>query len=189
MSRCWVEGEWRAYLDGELAPLEMQAAREHLEDCAACAELFREVERRAHRVGAWLAELERIPEALAAPRRAATDGRRAAVAILALAAALAVAFLLLPKRAPERRPVPAPMPAPVAKAVEPSIPAPPAPAPVRPKARKARVDYFLGLDSEPIETGVVVRVALDGGLLADVIVDEQGRPRAVRPVNYEEIRR
>jgi hypothetical protein len=50
-------------------------------------------------------------------------------------------------------------------------------------AEKPRVDYYVALDSEPIDSGLVVRVALEDGLLADVIVDEQGRARAVRPLN------
>lgn len=192
MSRCWLEGEWRAYLDGELEPVEIEAARQHLESCATCAMLFEEVEGRAHRVAALMSTLDRIPERPTVPRRAVARGRRAVVVALALAAALAVGFVMLSKPTREARPVPAPMPAPVASVVEPP-PAPPVPAkPAPPRLRatpKARVDYYLGLDSDPIETGVVVRVALDSGLLADVIVDEQGRPRAVRPVNYEESRR
>lgn len=189
MSRCWNEGEWRAFLDGELGPAGTEEARAHLESCAACAGVFREVEGRAHRVGALMAVLDRMPERRAAPRRAVTGRRRAAIVVLALAAALALALVLAPRRTPEARPAPSPVPAPLAKVVEPPAAVPAAPAPVRRAASKPRVDYYLGLDSEPIETGVVLRVALEDGLLADVIVDEQGRPRAVRPVDYEETRR
>jgi hypothetical protein len=48
----------------------------------------------------------------------------------------------------------------------------------------ADTDYFLALDDDPIELGVVVRVALDGAaaVQADVVFDADGRPRAIRPV-------
>jgi len=53
--------------------------------------------------------------------------------------------------------------------------------PVKPKAQ---VDYYVKLDDEPIETGVVVRVGLDGGQVpADVILGPDGRARAIRLVN------
>ena len=46
-----------------------------------------------------------------------------------------------------------------------------------------QVQYYLALDDEPIDTGVVMRVALDGtGIQADVIFDAEGRPRAIRTV-------
>ena len=189
MSRCWNEGEWRAWLDGELDPDEMEAAREHLETCAACAALCERVEVRAQRVSGLMAMLDRLPEKPAAPRPAASERRRAAIVVLALAAALALAFVFGPKRSPDAPAVPQPVPAPLAKAVEPPAPVPVVRAPVRRAPPKSRVDYYFGLDGEPIETGIVLRVALEDGLLADVIVDEQGRPRAVRPVDYEEIKR
>lgn len=194
LKECRSEGDWRAYIDGELAPVEMQTAKEHLTDCAACAGLLGEVERRAERVSALMGELDRIPETRTIPQPPALRGRRRApMAILALAASLALAFLLLPRRTGDTRPVPAPapIPAPVAKLTEPPIaaPAPAVRTRVRRRVPQPRMDYYLGLDSEPIETGMVVRVALDDGLLADVIVDEQGRPRAVRPVRFEEGRR
>ena len=189
MSRCWNEGEWRAWLDGELEPVEMDAAREHLATCAACALLLDQVEARAHRVSARMALLDRLPEKPAAPRRAVTGGRPAAIVALALAAALALAFVLQPRRTPGARTVPPPAPTQSAMVVESPVPIPVVPAPLRRAPPKSHVDYYLGLDSEPIETGVVVRVALEDGLLADVIVDEQGRPRAVRPIHYEESQR
>jgi hypothetical protein len=55
----------------------------------------------------------------------------------------------------------------------------------RPRAPLPRVptDYFLALDDEPIDTGVIMRVALGPDeLKADVIFDPAGRPRAIRPV-------
>jgi hypothetical protein len=55
------------------------------------------------------------------------------------------------------------------------------------RSQSPRIQYYVPLDDEPIESGVVVRVSLAAsGLLADVIYDEQGRPRAVRPVNESE---
>jgi hypothetical protein len=42
-------------------------------------------------------------------------------------------------------------------------------------------DYYLALDDEPIETGVVMRVALGPAEVpADVIFDQEGRARAIR---------
>jgi hypothetical protein len=40
----------------------------------------------------------------------------------------------------------------------------------------------MALDEEPIDTGLVMRVALPSGMQADVIVDGDGRARAIRPV-------
>jgi len=58
-------------------------------------------------------------------------------------------------------------------------------APRRSKRQPARTrpaaDYYLALDDDPIETGVVMRVALGPAELpADVIFDQDGRARAVR---------
>jgi hypothetical protein len=54
-------------------------------------------------------------------------------------------------------------------------------APVKPKPR---IDYYVKLDDEPIETGLVVRVGLNGGEVpADIIVGPDGRARALRLVN------
>ena len=51
-------------------------------------------------------------------------------------------------------------------------------------AKAAETDYYLALDDEPIDMGVVMRVALDSAaaVQADVIFDAEGRPRAIRPV-------
>ena len=51
---------------------------------------------------------------------------------------------------------------------------------VRPRRRTPQLQYFLAFDEEPIDTGTVMRVALEGGIEADVIVDASGRPRAIR---------
>ena len=51
-------------------------------------------------------------------------------------------------------------------------------------APKPRVEYYVALDDEPIEAGVVVRVGLGGGQVpADVIFGPDGRARAIRLVN------
>jgi hypothetical protein len=51
-----------------------------------------------------------------------------------------------------------------------------------PRRRTQPVQYYLALDDEPIDTGTVMRVALASGAEADVIVDSEGRPRAIRAV-------
>jgi hypothetical protein len=55
----------------------------------------------------------------------------------------------------------------------------------KPVTPPPRVVEYIALDSDPIETGVIVRVNLDAGLTgipvpADVIVGPDGRPRAIR---------
>jgi hypothetical protein len=51
----------------------------------------------------------------------------------------------------------------------------------QPAKPRATADYYLALDDDPIETGVVMRVALGPAELpADVIFDQDGRARAVR---------
>src|SRR5579872_2849890 len=97
MSQCWQEGDWRAYLDGELPAEEMARCREHLASCAACAGLHGEITGRAARVSALLKELDGAPVVL----RPAAPGRMAwkwAAAGLAAAAAVAAAFVLAPRR-------------------------------------------------------------------------------------------
>jgi hypothetical protein len=109
---------------------------------------------------------------------------------LSLAAAAALAFALLPRRSEAPKPVAAPHVAPARPAIE-QASAPeverPEPSPPRIKspkrAKQPRVQYYLALDDEPIDTGVVMRVALDGtAVQADVIFDAEGRPRAIRTV-------
>lgn len=180
MSRCWLEGELRAYLDRELPAAEMEAAGQHLRECRPCSAIAEELAQRAARVSALLAALEHAPAA--APRSAAASRRPAIAAVAALAAAACAAFFLwAPKRVTvdqadsSRRTVSRP--------AQQGSPAPARPARLPHKA-KAQTQYYVALDDEPIESGVVVRVSFpDTGLLADVIYDEQGRPRAVRPLN------
>ncbi len=188
MSRCWEEGEWRAYLDGELPAEEMAQAREHLAECAACGELHREVSARALRVSALMMSLEVAPSVERKPAHVRPAWHWAAAGI-ALAAGLAAAFVLSPKRMETvRAPALAQVaPAPLRPLETPRArPEPVAMNPMR-RARSARrgqsrEQYFLGLDDQPIDTGVVMRVALENGIEADVIVDAEGRPRAIRAV-------
>jgi hypothetical protein len=79
-------------------------------------------------------------------------------------------------------PVPPALPAPPPEVVKPAIVRPaPRPAPAKPKPQ---IQYYFALDNEPIETGLVVRVGLNGGQTpADVIVGPDGRARAIRLVS------
>ena len=125
-------------------------------------------------------------------------GRRSqgwAIPALAVAAALAIALVIVPKRAGDVSPaVPAAPPLPAAAQAQSLEPAEVAvqPAVLRhPMTRRSaakqpvlRADYFLPLDNEPIETGVVVRVGLENSdLQADLIVGPDGRARAIRLVS------
>ena len=183
MSQCLPEGDWRAYLDGELAPEEMASAGAHLAECPACATLHEQVAGRAARVGAWIAELETAP-AVAAPEIAIHSRWKWAAAGLAVAAALATVFVLAPKREQPVEPRQAATIAAAPAAVQP----PAAPPKVQRtvargvRRRPAQTRYFLAFDDEPIDTGTVMRVALGGGMEADVIVDGSGRPRAIRAI-------
>jgi anti-sigma factor RsiW len=195
MTQCWQEGELRAYLDGELPAGDMERLRVHLHECAACGRLSAELEQRAEWVSSALAALP-VPEPVQlVPRfeRHSSAGRRWVGAAIALAASLTVALVLLPK-APEKRVVfaPAPQPAsPAAPAALPPVTVKPAiirrllprkqAAPSKPKPQ---LEYYVALDDEPIEAGIVLRVALDGGRVpADVIVGTDGRAHAIRLVS------
>jgi hypothetical protein len=192
MSECLQEGAWRAYLDGELPPEEMALAAGHLEQCAACAALHRDLAGPAARIGILMADLADVPAPglLKALRVAPSRPRWIwAAAGLAAAAALAAAFALAPRRpAPDIRARASVIeaPPPVAEPIRPIVPA--AAVGGIPRARPARrqaqprPQYFLALDEEPIDTGTVMRVSLASGIEADVIVDSEGRPRAIRPV-------
>jgi hypothetical protein len=187
MTQCWAEGELRAYLDSELPPGDMQRVAAHLKECAVCGGACTELEARAARISMLLGalpEAEPVRQLPSPPRRSGASWRWAAGAV---AAALVVVFLGMPKRtekvvmatptppAPQARVAPAPPPATVKPAIIRRV------VPVKPKAQ---VDYYVKLDDEPIETGIVVRVGLDGGQVpADVILGPDGRARAFRLVN------
>ena len=182
MSQCWQEGDWRAYLDGELTTTQMDHGREHLAQCEACSALHQEIAGRANFVGALLMDLDTAPVMLR-PAAPAKSGWKWAATGAALAAALTMAFVLASKHVEvaETPAVPAaPVTAPTATTVSTPAVAVRHNATVRPRRRGPQLQYFLAFDEEPIDTGTVMRVALEGGIEADVIVDASGRPRAIR---------
>jgi len=195
MTQCWQEGELRAYLDGELPATDMHRLRAHIQECAACGGLCAELELRAEWVASALAALpvqEPVAPMPRLPRRPAASGRWAGAAI-ALAASLALALVLLPQRTEKRVMVAPPSPTP-----SPAVPAAQRPVTVKPaiirrilprkKAVPAKsqpqLEYYVALDDEPVEAGIVVRVALDNGRIpADVIVGTDGQPHAIRLIS------
>jgi predicted anti-sigma-YlaC factor YlaD len=156
MTDCWNDGDLRAYADRELAPAEMEKLAAHLAECAGCEVRYREVAERAERVGAWMAELRAPVPAGAGP--AAGTVRRVRTwprwaAALTMAAGLALILMQ------------------------------PAAKPVAPQGTARLSTQFVALDDDPIDTGVVVRVAVGPNQVqADVIVGPDGRARAFRLV-------
>jgi hypothetical protein len=193
MKQCRSEGELRSYLDGELPPEEIGRVEAHLAECAACAASLEAVSSRAARVSALLDELGGAGDSPVLGHWQANRlphlTRRWIPATAALAACLAMAFVLFPKRARQaERPAPSP-PSPVEAVSALAPPAPPAtrPSPPRRRARPRQPDiqYFLALDDDPFEMGVVRRVALGPAEVpADVVFSPDGRARAIRLVNY-----
>ena len=187
MKQCWPEGDLRSYLDGELPPEGMGRAAAHVAQCDACAAAVEMLSARAQRVSALLGELSGAGVAACVPvRRPRHRSMRAAAA---LAACLALAFILLPKRT--RPPVVRHAAAPSAPAATVAVQIPvahPAAQPVkphkRPLPRTPEVQYFLALDDDPFELGVVRRVALGPEAIpADVVFSPDGRARAIRLVS------
>lgn len=208
MKECWSEGELRAFIDRELPAEEIQAIAAHLEVCSECGDLWAELAGRASRVSALMHELAE-PEPVGAvprmPRRSAPRWRWAGVAA-ALAAGVILGIAMLPKRAAQVAVAPPTAPAMVESAAgirEPEAAAGtarnvvalggarPVKAGSRPMARPRPTQVesnnpFLALDDDPIETGVVWRVELGPREVpAEVIVDPDGRPRAIRLVNFK----
>lgn len=190
--QCWSEGELRAYLDGELPSRDMDRAGAHLKACDACGRLLAELEVRAEMVAGCIQTLPepltpvRLPEI---PRRALAT-RRWVAGVVGLAAALILGALFAPKRV-DRAVIATPPQAPAMAAPAPA-PAAVKPAIIRRVPRKhealpkpkPQIQYYVALDDEPIETGLVIRVGLDGGQVpADVIVGPDGRARAIRLVS------
>jgi len=199
MTNCWSEGALRAYLDRELPAADMKAVAAHLGECSACDELCTELAGRAARV---FALLETLPEPAGAPqvRRAPEPVRPRWLwpgAAVALAAGLALAGIVVQKREN-----PAPVAAGGAAPRPPLVlPTEPVPSPVRPvvaataarpavarvvprrRAAQPSMDYFVALDDQPIESGVIMRMAIEpGNTQADILVDPEGRARAIRLV-------
>jgi hypothetical protein len=204
MTNCWSEGALRAYLDRELPAADMKAVAAHLGECSACDALCAELAGRAARV---FNLLELLPEPkVAVPMRPAPVRTASRWlwpgAAVALAAGLAIASIVVQKRespapvahtsvTPEPPPVlPEPATAPSTRPVTTAPPArPPAVAKVlRPKRRAApEMDYFIALDDQPIESGVIMRMAIEpGNAQADIVVDPAGRARAIRLVSNKQ---
>ena len=193
MTQCWPEGALRAYLDGELPTGDMQQVAAHLGECRVCDGLCRELAARVAHVSALMELLPEQGEAM--PRPTGVPRRRAnwiGVAV-ALAAGLAVAAYLLPDRHPRETLVrPAPTPAPPAVAAAAAVTPAPAEAPEPPPPRRPhRVRptapepaYFVALDDEPFESGVIMRMDVKPGTVqADIVFGPDGRARAFRLVN------
>jgi anti-sigma factor RsiW len=190
MNECWSEGELRAYHDGELLPADAGRVVAHLAECAHCKTLAEEVAARATRVAALLGSLPEPGALLSMPRLpqpARIWPRRAAVAA-GLAAALVVAVVLASRWAERPPPAkmaaqPPPMTAAALQAATPSPKVLPA-APNRQRTKRLQArEAFLALDDEPLETGLIMRVALgESGIPVDVVLDKDGRPRAIRLV-------
>jgi anti-sigma factor RsiW len=178
MNSCWQDGDLRAYADGELPSDTLRQIAGHLEICPACNERHQELSERA----AWVSALMALSESEPAPSIPRVRPRWWRVAApLAAAAALAAAFVMLPKHAPVR-------PTPVAKVVVTPTPVQTAPVvrPVvyRPVPRRPKPsEEFLRLDDDPIETATLVRVSAENGALqADLIIGPDGRAHAIRVV-------
>jgi anti-sigma factor RsiW len=198
MKECWLDGDLRAYLDRELPPQRMTEMAVHLGGCAECHARYNEIAGRASRVAAWMETLEFEPATMPlAPPGRLKPSRVAGVlaAVLAMAAAVAAAFVLLPRGSVSPKPVAAPHVTPsrpvmrqaaASQAAGPqnsSIRAPSIRASAPKRSKPAPVQEYLALDDEPIDTGVVMRVAFEGtGMQADVIFDADGRARAIRTV-------
>ena len=199
MRQCWSEGALRACLDRELPLEDMERAAAHLGECPWCEARRAELAGRAARVSGFMNVLPEPGPVTSLPlitRRPRTTWQWAA----ALAAAVVMAFVLAPKRVvpvSSGAPVQSPSVQSGADALVRARPPGRAPAPAntgspvqstaprhskrQPAEPRATADYYLALDDEPIETGVVMRVALGPAEVpADVIFDQEGRARAIR---------
>ena len=182
MTKCRSEGELRASLDREMPQSDLEAMAAHLAICVGCSGRLSILERRATAVSAMIDELQ-CGAPVAVPVRPSAWRWLAAGA--ALAAGLSAVFLIYPRR--ETPPPPA-----VHAAVSQPVPAvsakPPAavrePRPAVARKRPPEVQYFFALDDDPIDMGVVQRVALGpASVPADVIFSPDGRARAIRLVS------
>ena len=200
MTQCWSEGALRAYLDRELPSEEMQRVAAHLGECTVCDCLCTELAARAAHVSALM---ELLPEWSASIPRPATRReirpmwRRNWIGIAAaVAACLALAVYLLPERNPRKAvvvPAPVAAPPPVMAAVEAMASAPvemPVETPVlarqprRIRPRAPEPNYFVALDDEPFESGVIMRVDVKpGNVQADIVFGPDGRAHAFRLVS------
>ncbi len=191
MTGCRSEGELRAYLDRELTPTELNSVAGHVAECGNCSKTLEELERRAVRIAALMDDLQAVA-AVAVPAR--RREWRWAAAGLALAAGVALTFVVIPRKPAGPVAAVVPATAPQAPPVNASVPfsgkvaaekvAPPARAKRQPPARAREAEYFLALDDEPIEMGVIQRVKLGpASIPADVVFSPDGRARAIRLVS------
>jgi anti-sigma factor RsiW len=189
MNQCWPDGDLRAFLDGELPRESQEQVGAHLELCGGCGERYREMSQRAARVSTLMSMLpETAPSVRAIVPPRTHHGRPWAVAALSLAAALAIAFVVVPKRGVVQPVTIAKALAPVATvSVEPALTVPAHPVARHAAARRPVVrEDFLRLDDEPLETGTVVRISAENGdVQADLIVGPDGRAHAVRIVSNQ----
>lgn len=208
MTECWSEGKLRAFIDRELPEEDIQRVAAHLEECSECGDLWAELAGRADRVSALMHELAEPEPVVAAPRMARRAGPmwRWVGAAAALAAGVLIGIVALHKQATQVAVAP---PAPLVVQTAAGIAEPqadsgtahnvvtlaaarPAQAGSSRRNRKPTApglqtnNPFLALDDDPIETGVVWRVELGPREVpAEVIVDSDGRPRAIRLVNFK----
>ena len=195
MTQCWPESALRAYLDGELPTEDMHQVAAHLGECALCDGLCAELAARAAHVSALMELLTEgsvaIPRPAGAPRALHRRANWIGIAV-ALAAGLAMAAYLLPDRHPRQeahvRPAPVTPTQNVAAAAAVMTPAPPQPpAPRRPRRvhpTTPETAYFVALDDEPFESGVIMRVDVKpGNVHADIVFGPDGRAHAFRLVN------
>ncbi len=189
MSECWDEGGLRAYFDRELTSEDLSRIAAHIGVCAECHARYNELAARAVRVSSMMSALGVAVQIAPMPAPFRRRWVQPVAAALALAAATALAFVLVPRHSAPPPPVAAPHVRRVERPIQ--AEASPAAAPVKVARAKsthhpkpAETDYYLALDDEPIDMGVVMRVALDSAasVQADVIFDAEGRPRAIRPL-------
>ena len=190
MTECWSEGALRAYLDRELPTENMGRVAAHLGECTVCDGLCTELAARAAHVSALL---EVLPEWSGAMPRTTIRAKRRATWVgiaVALAAGLALATYLAPDRhSREARVLPPPAHAPTPLTADVAIsrapverPAPQSPRRVRPTAPEPA--YFVALDDEPFESGVIMRVDVKpGNVQADIVFGPDGRAHAFRLVH------
>jgi len=187
---------------------EVERVTAHLEQCSECGDLWAELAGRADRVSALMRELSE-PGPVVAPVRkpfVRRSVRRWAGAAAALAAGVMLGTVALRKHATEVAVAPPASPPAVVESAA-GIPDSPvetahsavALAPARParsvSSRPIRKPAasgltgdgpFLALDNEPIESGVVWRVELGPRAVpAEVVVDSEGRPRAIRLIDFK----
>jgi hypothetical protein len=205
MTECWSPGDLRAAIDRELPVETLERIASHLEECGECRAVHTELDARARRVGLAMADLSAVGQILEPvtdhKRRRSVSlvkrgtGHRSLWPVIALAAGLAIGWVIVPKKQ-SAPPVPhsATATAPAKLGPQPDLqvaqtvrPTPPRPRPHLVKraapARPQTLD-FVALDDRPIDNGVVMRVSWGPeNLQADIIFGPDGSARAYRLVN------